>query len=65
MMFGMSIPAIQVGLMAQMAVKPKPAKVETETVKVQIVHDGKFAAFRLRWADKRSQKLKLGVSRMP
>jgi len=46
------VPELNVSLMAQMIVKPKPAKAETEAVKVQIVHDGKTVAYRLRWRDK-------------
>lgn len=50
-----------VHLMAQMAALPRPAKTETESVKVQVVHDGKYIAFRLRWADKqKSEAGKLG-----
>src|SRR3990172_4500424 len=45
-----------VNLMAQMIVTPKPAKAETEKIKVQIVHDGKYVAFRLRWADKENSE---------
>ena len=41
----------EVGLLAQMMVKPMPEKAKTEKVKVQIVHDGKRIAFRLRWKD--------------
>lgn len=52
---------INVALMAQMIVKPKPEKAETESIKVQILHDGKYIAFRLRWADKeKSEAGKLG-----
>ncbi len=55
------VPEIDVGLMAQMMVKPKPAKAETEKIKVQIVHDGKYVAFRLHWSDKeKSEAGKLG-----
>ena len=46
------IPDTVVPLMAQMIVNPKPAKAETEKVAVQIVHDGKYIAYRLRWSDK-------------
>jgi Ethylbenzene dehydrogenase len=46
------VPESTVNLMAQMIVVPKPAKAETEKVRVQIVHDGKYVSFRLRWADK-------------
>lgn len=55
------IKEIPATLMAQMIVKPKPEKAETESVKVQIVHDGKYIAFRMRWADKeKSEAGKLG-----
>jgi hypothetical protein len=42
---------IEVGLLAQMMAKPMPEKAMTEKVKVQIVHDGRRIAFRLRWKD--------------
>lgn len=52
---------IEVNLLAQMMVKPKPAKAETGKVKVRIVHDGKYIAYRLQWSDKeRSEAGKLG-----
>jgi DMSO reductase family type II enzyme heme b subunit len=52
---------IDVTLLAQMMVKPKPAKAETGKVKVRIVHDGKYIAYRLRWSDKEiSEAGKLG-----
>ncbi|HEY8270614.1 MAG TPA: ethylbenzene dehydrogenase-related protein [Pseudobdellovibrionaceae bacterium] len=52
---------IKIDLLAQMMVKPKPAKVQTETAKVQMVHDGKYIAFRIRWNDKeKSEAGKLG-----
>ena len=55
------IPEIQVSLMAQMMLKPRPAKTETEKINVQMVHDGKYIAFRLRWADtEKSEAGKLG-----
>ncbi len=50
------VPADSVMLMAQMITKPMPAKAETEKVMVQIVHDGKYIAFRLRWADKENSE---------
>ena len=43
---------MDVTLMAQMIVKPKPIKAETEKVKIQIVHDGKYISYRMRWSDK-------------
>jgi hypothetical protein len=53
------IKTISVTLMGQMIVKPKPDK--TESVKIQIIHDGKYIAFRMRWADKeKSEAGKLG-----
>lgn len=55
------VPEIKIDLLAQMIVKPKPAKVQTESAKVQIIHDGKWIAFRMRWADKeKSEAGKLG-----
>jgi len=55
------VPEMKINLLAQMMVKPKPAKVQTENIKVQAVHDGKYIAFRLRWADKeKSEAGKLG-----
>lgn len=54
------VPETEAGLLAQMMVKPKPAKAQTEVVKIQAVHDGKYIAFRMRWADKeRSEAGKL------
>lgn len=54
-------PEVAVSLLPQMMVKPKPAKAETEIVKTQILHDGKFIAYRLRWVDKeKSEAGKLG-----
>lgn len=50
------VPEAEVMLLAQMIVAPKPAKAETEKVKVQIVHDGKYIAYRLRWADKEASE---------
>lgn len=56
------IPEIKLDLLAQMMVKPKPAKVQTENIKIQIIHDGKYIAFRMRWADKeKSEAGKLGT----
>jgi len=55
------IPEIKVNLLAQMMVKPKPAKAETQNVNMQVVHDGKYIAFRMRWKDKeKSEAGKLG-----
>lgn len=52
---------IQINLMGQMIVKPKPEKTETEKINVKIVHDGKYISFRLRWSDKeKSEAGKLG-----
>jgi hypothetical protein len=45
------VPELEVGLLAQMMTNPKPDKANTPKVKVQMVHDGKFMAFRLRWSD--------------
>jgi hypothetical protein len=46
------VPETEVNLLAQMMVNPKPAKAQTEKLKVRIVHNGKYVAFRLRWSDK-------------
>lgn len=55
------VPEASVSLMAQMITKPQPDKAETPVVKVQVLHDGKYIAFRLRWADKEiSEAGKLG-----
>ncbi len=55
------VPEMKINLLAQMMVKPKPIKAETKDINVQAVHDGKFIAFRLRWADKeKSEAGKLG-----
>ena len=52
---------LNVPMLGQMIVKPKPEKTETESIKVQIVHDGKYIAFRMRWYDKeKSEAGKLG-----
>jgi DMSO reductase family type II enzyme heme b subunit len=45
------VPELEVGLLAQMMVNPKPEKANTPKVKVQMLHDGKFVAYRLRWND--------------
>lgn len=45
------IPEMKIDLLAQMMVKPKPAKVQTENIWIQAVHDGKNIAFRMRWKD--------------
>lgn len=51
----------KVNLMAQPMVTPRPAKTETSLLHVSSVNDGKWIAFRLRWADKeRSEAGKLG-----
>lgn len=42
---------VEVMLMAQMIANPKPAKAETNKAKVQIVHDGRYISYRVRWAD--------------
>lgn len=41
----------EIGLMAQMIAKPNPEKAYTTKAKVQIIHDGKRIAFRMRWSD--------------
>jgi len=59
--FWKSAPEMNIELVAQPTQNPKPAKAETEQVKVQAVHDGKYIAFRFRWADKeKSEAGKLG-----
>lgn len=40
-----------VTLSAQPMVSPRPAKTETSELRVAAVHDGRWAAFRLRWKD--------------
>ncbi len=47
---------INLNLMAQMIVKPNSNKAETDKVIVQILHDGKYIAYRLRWKDKEISK---------
>lgn len=47
-----SIPSQNIALMAQMIAKPLPAMVTTDSIQVQVAHDGKYVAFRLTWADK-------------
>ncbi len=55
------IKEINIFLMGQLMVKPKTMKPETSSVKVQILHDGKFVAFRMRWSDpEKSEAGKLG-----
>lgn len=55
------VPEVEVALMAQPMMKPKPEKVETSSLKVQALHDGKYIAFRLRWKDTdKSEAGKLG-----
>lgn len=44
-------PEVTVNLMAQMIVNPKPAEVKTDSVRIRIVHDGTFVAFRMQWRD--------------
>lgn len=52
---------VEVSLMAQPMMKPKPEKAETTALKVQALHDGKYIAFRLRWKDaEKSEAGKLG-----
>lgn len=46
-----NVPEIDVNLMAQMMVNPKPATVQTSKIKVRIVHDGRYIAFRMNWKD--------------
>lgn len=42
---------IELVLLGQMIANPKPAKAETNKAKVQIVHDGRYISYRVRWAD--------------
>lgn len=42
---------IEVSLMGQPMVPPKPKTTETTSIRVSAVHDGKWVAFRLRWKD--------------
>lgn len=42
---------VEVSLMGQPMVPPKPKSTETSSVRVSAIHDGKWAAFRLRWKD--------------
>lgn len=56
-----NVPEVKINLLGQMMVKPKPVKAETQSLIVQAVHDGKYIAFRMRWADKeKSEAGKLG-----
>jgi hypothetical protein len=56
--FWQDVPASEVTLIAQPMVAPRPEQTTTERVFVQAVHDGKTAAFRLRWQD--SEKSEAG-----
>lgn len=50
-----------VSLMGQPMVAPKPKETSTASLKVEAMHDGKWIAFRLRWADPRPDEAgKLG-----
>lgn len=54
-------PEIPVSLMAQPMVTPKPKETSVPEIKVQALHDGRWMAFRLSWADaERSDGGKLG-----
>jgi hypothetical protein len=46
-----AVPETKLNLLAQMMVRPRPANVETQNVQVQLLHDGKYMAFRFRWKD--------------
>lgn len=50
-----------VSLMAQPMALPRPKTTETANLRVQAIHDGKWIAFRLKWADpERSEAGRLG-----
>lgn len=54
-------PEVELSLMAQPMMKPKPEKPETSLLKVQALHNGTYVAFRLRWKDtEKSEAGKLG-----
>jgi hypothetical protein len=44
-------PEAPVNMMAQPMALPRPKATATDKVKVQVIHDGKWIAFRLKWAD--------------
>lgn len=55
------VPEVELALMGQPMMKPKPEKPETSLMKVQVLHDGKYISFRLRWKDtEKSEAGKLG-----
>lgn len=59
--FWLAAPSVTVTLMGQPMVVPKPEKTTTDKVTVQVVHDGKRAAFRVRWKDpEKSEAGRLG-----
>lgn len=45
------VATLSVGLMAQPMIAPRPKETLTPAVRVQLLHDGKFLAIRLRWKD--------------
>lgn len=45
-------PEVNVSLIGQPMVVPRPSTTTTANLTVQAVHDGKRVAFRLRWSDK-------------
>lgn len=54
-------PATEIALMAQPMTQPRPASTRTERLNVQAVHNGRWIAFRLEWADPdRSEAGRLG-----
>lgn len=56
------VPSLEVSLLAQPMVAPRPAATTTDKVMVQAVHDGKYVAFRLTWQDsERSEAGPLGA----
>lgn len=46
-----AVPEVEVALLGQMIAKPGSPAARTPKVRLQAVHDGKRAAFRLRWSD--------------
>lgn len=49
--FWKSSKAFSANLMGQPMVNPKPAKTQTSNINVQVVNNGKWIAFRLKWKD--------------
>lgn len=56
-----SVPEVNVSLIGQPMVVPRPSTTTTSNLKVKVVHDGKRIAFRLQWADpEKSEAGRLG-----